>query len=108
MISSEQIAHDLAMVYVHNRYGAEVTGSLEVHDYGDGVSGSGEVKTERLPRVDSTYKRSVPTGERRFFGLMNKKELVDTGEYRVDEVFLEMIADYRAAYSRILALIADA
>ncbi len=106
-ISPEQIAHDLAIVYLHNRYGAEVSGSFEVHTYGDDVSGSGEVETERLPDIDSTYETKVPTGEKRFFGLIDKKELVDTGEYRIDEVFLEMIHDYRAAYARILALISD-
>lgn len=103
-IDPEQIAHDLAMVYVHNRYGAEVTGSFEVNSIGD-VSGSGEVLTERLPDVDATYQVKVSTGEKMFFGLLDKKQLVDTGEYRVDGVFTEMIRDYRAAYSRILALL---
>lgn len=108
MIDPEQVAHDLAMVYVHNRYGAEVTGSFEVNNYGDDVSGSGKVQTERLPHVDSTYMTKVSTGEKRFFGLIDRKELVDTGEYEVDDVFREMIRDYRAAYSRILTLISDA
>lgn len=30
MIEFEQIAHDLAMAYINNRYGAEVTGSFDV------------------------------------------------------------------------------
>ena len=52
---------------LHDRYGAEVSGSFEVHSYGDDVSGSGEVETERLPHVDSTHKVSVSTGEERFY-----------------------------------------
>lgn len=105
VIEPEQIAHDLAMVYLHNRYGAEVAGTFTVDTHGDSVSGWGEVQTERLPDANSTYQIKVPSGEKKFFGLVDKKVAVDTGEFKVDGVFTEMIRDYRAAYSRILALL---
>lgn len=107
MIDNEQIAHDLAMVYLHNRYGAEVEGDLEVSTTDGNVSGSGQVTTERLPSVDSMRQTKQGTGEMHLFGLREKKEWVSTGEHHVDGVFGEMIADYRQAYSRFLALLAS-
>ena len=106
MVNNEQIAHDLAMVYLGNRHGAEVEGEFEVSTSGDDVTGSGEVWTERLPEVDSTRKKRVGTGERHLLGLREKKKWIDTGEYEVDEHFQEMIKDYYAAYSRFLELLA--
>ena len=108
MISPEQIAHDLAMVYVHNRHGAEVVGELSVDTWGEDVVASGRVDTERLPGVNSKKTERVPTGEKRFFGLVDKKELVELDEFEVDDVFRDMLRDYRAAYTRFLSLISDA
>lgn len=108
MIRPEQIAHDLALVYVHNRHGAEVAGELSVDTWGEDVIAAGRVETERLPGVNSKKAERVPTGEKRFFGLVDKKELVELDEFEVDEVFRAMLRDYHAAYSRFLSLISDA
>ena len=32
MLSKEQIAHDLTMVYMHNMYGIDVTGFFSIND----------------------------------------------------------------------------
>ena len=100
MPTKEQIAHDLAIVYIINRYGAEVTGDFSVDD----GEGSGRVDTERLPGVDQIRRVRVGTGERRVFGLLEKKVLVEDG-YEVDSVFRQMISDYTSAYHRFLALL---
>jgi hypothetical protein len=107
MISNEQVAHDLALAYVINRYGAEVTGQLDVSTSNGDVSGSGEVTTQRLPGVDEARMVRVQTGEKRLFGLVEKTKLVDSGEYAVDAVFIKMIDDYRNAYARFLELLAS-
>jgi hypothetical protein len=105
MIDNEQIAHGLAMAYINNRYGAEVTGSFDVSTLGDDVTGSGAVQTERLPAVDSKQMVRVGTGEKHLFGLREKKMLVDSGTYEVDAIFRQMIDDYYGAYARFLELI---
>ena len=105
MISNEQVAHDLALAYVINRYGAEVTGEFDVSTHDGDVSGSGEVTTERLPDVDEIRMVRVKTGEKRLFGLVEKTKLVDSGEFAADAVFIEMIDDYHSAYARFLELL---
>lgn len=105
MISNEQVAHDLALAYVINRYGAEVTGEFNVNTYDGDISGSGNVKTERLPNVDEVRMVRVDTGEKRLFGLVEKTKLVDSGEYAADAVFIKMIDDYHSAYARFLELL---
>lgn len=103
MITNEQIAHDLALVYLVNRYGPEVDGSLDVTD-GDG---SGSVDTERLPDVGAHKTKRVATGEhgRFLFWRYEKKMDVETDEYQVDPVFRMMIDDYREAHLRFLELL---
>lgn len=105
MISNEQVAHDLAIAYVLNRHGAEVTGDFDVSTSDGDVSGSGDIRTERLPNVTKPRMFRVGTGEKHIFGLVEKKKLVDSGEYEVDAVFMEMIWDYRGAYSRFLEML---
>src|SRR4051812_4311581 len=105
MISNEQVAHDLALAYVVNRYGAEVTGEFSVTTHDGDVSGSGTVRTERLPDVDEVRMVRVDTGEKRLFGLVEKTKLVDSGEYAADAVFIKMVDDYRSAYARFLGLL---
>lgn len=100
MIKKEQIAHDLAMAYINNRYGAEVSGEFDTSEGSDG----GSVYTERLPHVDKIRKRSVGTGEKYFFGLLERSTLVDDG-YEVDPVFELMIDDYFAAFRRFMELL---
>lgn len=83
MISKEQIAHDLAMVYMKNRYGIDVTGSFSINE-GDGT---GVVTTERLPHTTEAAYAKVKTGEKGLFGI-EKKEKVRSGE-KVDNLFFK-------------------
>ncbi len=106
MIDKDQVAHDLAMVYINNRYGAEVSGEFSVETWDDKVSGSGSVGTERLPNVNKMHMVRVGTGEKYFFGLRERTELVESGKgYEVDDVFESMIKDYYEAFARFLALL---
>lgn len=103
MITNEQIAHDLAIVYLVNRFGPEVDGRFDVTD-GDG---NGSVDTERLPDVDAHTTRRVGTGEHRRILLWRyeKKMDVETDEYQVDPIFRQMITEYRRAYARFLGFL---
>lgn len=103
-MNNDQIAHDLAIAYVNNRYGAEVSGYFSVSTYDGDVSGEGSVDTLRLPDVDKVRMIKVGTGERHLFGLRERKELVEAG-YEVDEVFKDMLADYRRAFARFLSML---
>lgn len=104
MIDRDQIAHDLAMAYINNRHGAEVTGEFSVYTSDNDVTGSGTVETERLPDVNKIHMVKVGTGERYLFGLFEKSESVESG-YEVDPAFENMIGDYYDAYSRFLVLL---
>lgn len=105
MVAKEQIAHDLAMAYIHNRYSAEVTGEFSVNNYGgDTITGSGKVETGRLPGTDEVRVETVKTGEKYFFGLLDRTESIASG-YEVDSVFHQMVRDYFDAYSRFLVLL---
>jgi len=104
MTNKSQIAHDLSIAYINNRYGAEVRGKFSVSTYEGDVTGSGEVETERLPDVNRIRMVKVGTGEKHFFGLRERTTLVESG-YEVDSIFANMIEDYYEAYSRFLALL---
>lgn len=104
-IEKEQVAHDLAIAYVNNRFGAEVSGDFSVSTSDGDVTGWGSVETRRLPSTDKVRRVKVPTGEKYLMGLLEKKESVDDG-YAVDEVFDRMIGDYLNAYERFLELLA--
>lgn len=99
MISNDKIAHDLAMVYLSGRYGIEVSGFLNVHSIDGEVSGNGEVSTERLPSVDEIDYIQVPTGEKKFFNLLNVYENKENG-FKTDALFSNMIDDYFKAYKK--------
>jgi hypothetical protein len=99
MISNEQIAHDLAISYLNNRYGVEVNGYFSVSD-GDG---SGNIDTERLPGLSELKMVKVATGEKGIFG-RSKKKWVESGQ-KVDSVFNEMINEYFGAYSKFLQIL---
>ena len=109
----DQIAHDLAIAYINNRYGAEVTGSFSVEstknydsDTVSDVSGQGKVTTKRLPGIFDPRMVSVGTGRRQFFGIGPEKMRTEpTDEFAVDRVFHDMISDYRHAYERFLQLL---
>jgi hypothetical protein len=106
MQSNEQIAHDLAIAYITNRYGVDVSGALTISGSDGNVSGYSEVTTEHFPDVDEIKKVKVGTGEKGFMGLVEKKKWVEAG-YSVDEIFISMIVDYKKAYKRILGLLND-
>ena len=75
MISKEQIAHDLAIVYLTNRYGSEVVGSFDVSGGRESVSGYGSVETIRMPDIDEERIVKMKTGNKKSFGplsMMNK------------------------------------
>jgi hypothetical protein len=109
----DQVAHDLAIAYVNNRYGATVTGEFSVDsttnyetDTVNEVSGRGSVETHRMPDPFEPQMVRVGTGERHLFGLgPEKTRLQRTGAYEVDDVFRRMISDYRAAYDRFVHLL---
>lgn len=113
MIPKEQVAHDLAIAYINNKYGINVTGTFSVSSstgyQGDtlqDVSGEGDVTTEFLPDLDEVETVRVGTGERHLFGIgPEKTRRVATGRYAIDAHFQSMIHDYYGAYSRIIALL---
>ena len=70
MISKEQIAHDLAIVYMKNRYGINVTGDLYISEN----SGSGNIQTEHFPDVSEPEYIRVKTGEKVFWDLSARKK----------------------------------
>lgn len=109
----DQIAHDLAIAYINNRYGVNVTGKFSVESYKSydsdtvrEVTGEGTVETQHLPDLFDPRLVRVGTGTRSLFGIGPEKTRQEpTGEYAVDQVFRSMIADYRNAYQRFLQLL---
>ncbi len=104
MIDRHQIAHDLALAYVYNRHGAEVTGNFKVSTFNDEVSGEGDVHTERLADVDEFRMKKLGTGETHLWGLREKKQWVEDG-FKVDRTFDLMLDDYLAARERFTLLL---
>lgn len=49
VIAADKIAHEFAMVYITNRYGAEVKGTMSISSAGGEVGGWCTVETVRLP-----------------------------------------------------------
>lgn len=96
MINKEQIAHDLTMVYLNNRYGIDVEGNFYISD-GDG---SGNINTEKFPHISELKYKKVGTGEKGFLGL-EKKVKVEDG-YQADDIIDELIHEYYQIYNRIL------
>ena len=99
MITNEQIAHDLTMVYLSNRYGVNIRGDFSVSD----GFGSGEIESEHFPDTKELKYIKVGTGERGFLGI-EKKVKVENG-YEVDELFLDILKNYREAYNHFLKLL---
>ena len=104
MINKEQIAHDLTIIYLKNRYCVDVTGNFYISSLVDGdISGSGSVTTEHLPRPDTPRYQSVKTGEKGFFGIEKKKQ-IQVG-YMVDSLFNDMVVEYYQAFERFLRIL---
>ena len=97
MISKEQIAHDLTIVYLNNRYGINVEGYISVND-GDG---HGDITTKTFPDISEVNYIKVGTGEKGFLGL-EKKVKVEDG-YKADSIIDDMIKEYYQVFSRILS-----
>ena len=104
MIAADKIAHEFAMVYITNRYGAEVKGTMSISSAGGEVGGWGTVETVRLPDPDAARTTRVRTGEKRLLGLVNKTERVEQGN-QVDEIFHNMVIDYRRAFEHFMRLL---
>jgi hypothetical protein len=96
MISKEQLAHDLTMVYLNNRYGINVTGNFHVSD-GDG---GGNITTATFPCVSDIKYKKVGTGEKGFLGF-EKKVKVEDG-YKADYIIDKLINEYYQTYERML------
>ena len=99
MISNEQIAHDLSIIYLNNRYGIDVSGDFYIDD----GSGSGEIGTEHLPDTKELKYKRVGTGEKGFLGI-EKKVNVEDGHV-VDDLFFDILKNYRYAYNHFLNLL---
>ena len=97
MISKEQIAHDLTIVYLNNRYGINVEGDISVSD-GDG---HGDITTKTFPDISEIKYKKVGTGEKGFLGI-EKKIKVEDG-YKADSIIDDMIEEYYQVFSRILS-----
>jgi hypothetical protein len=70
MISKEQIAHELTMMYLYNRYGVDVSGNFTVTSYDENrVGGSGSVETNHIPSTKEPKNTKVGTGQKGFFGI---------------------------------------
>lgn len=96
-ISKEQIAHDLTMVYLSNRYGIDVSGSVSVSE----GEGCGSVTTEKFPLASEIKYTWVKTEEKGFLGF-KKRVPVEDG-YESDDTISNLIAEYYDTYSRILS-----
>ena len=96
MINKEQVAHDLTMVYLNNRYGVNIEGYFSILD-GDG---HGNVSTEKLPAVSEIKYRKVGTGEKNFLGLEKKTKIEDG--LMIDDIIDDLINEYHQVYNRIL------
>ncbi|GEM_PF-1787262 len=101
MLSKEQIAHDLTMVYMHNMYGIDVTGFFSIND----GNGNGKISTEKLPTIDEMYYKKVKTGEIGWFGIEKKKK-VPAG-YMVDGWLSEMTDVYFQVYTKFYQLVCE-
>lgn len=95
MMTKEQIAHDLAMVYMYNRYGITVKGDV--------ARGWGEIETKHFPSSTKFQYEEVELESRDIWGF-NKTEKVEKGR-KVDAIFQKMAADYQYAYQYFYDLI---
>lgn len=97
MINKEQIAHDLTMVYLNNRYGIEVDGQISISD-GDGF---GDVGTKKFPHISEIKYKKMGTGEKGFLGLEKKVKIADGCV--ADDIIDRLIREYYQTYNRILS-----
>lgn len=102
MISKEQIAHDLTLIYLKNRYGLDINGTIdsnvnkEIH---------GTLQTEHFPAVSEPRYVKVKTGEKNFWGI-ERKETIQSGN-KVDPLFADIVENYDNAYSLFYTLLCE-
>ena len=101
MVSKEQIAHELAMVYMNNKYGINVRGDFYLND----GAGNGTIETDHFPDVSEISYSKVKTGEKGFLGIEKKKEI--PSGCQVDPLFSEMVENYYGAYNKFLDLLSS-
>ncbi len=101
MISKEQIAHELAMVYINNKYGINVRGEFYLND----GNGTGTVETDHFPDMSKMSYSKVKTGEKGFLGTEKKKKI--PSGHQVDPLFSEMVENYYGAYNKFLDLLSS-
>lgn len=99
MIFKEQIAHDLTIIYMKNRYGIDISDDLSITD----GTGAGTIGTEHFPSTSEPKYIKVGTGEKGFFGMERKKK-IESG-LKVDDLFDEMVDNYFKAYSHFINLL---
>lgn len=99
MITNEQIAHDLTIIYLSNLYGMDITGDFHISN---GL-GSGKIKTEHFPDTKAWKYKEIKTGQKGFLGI-EKKIKVESG-YEVDDLFIDILKNYRKAYNHFLELL---
>lgn len=94
MIDKEQIAHDLTMVYMRNRYGIDVAGSFSFSEN----ENHGQVSTEHLPSPEEADLVPVITKEKKFF----KRKTIETiqKDYKIDSVIADMTKTYLDVYKK--------
>ena len=97
MISKEQIAHNLTIIYLNNRFGVNVEGYISISD-GDG---GGNITTEKFPHISENKYKKVGTGEKNFLGIEKKVKIEDG--YQSDNIIDSMIEEYYQIFSRILS-----
>lgn len=96
MLTNEKIAHDLAIVYLSNRYGVQLDSNFRIRG-GDSL---GSIETCHFPSTDEPRYEEVDVGRKGLLG-GSKKERVEVGR-KVDPLFAEILKDYRAAYNYFL------
>lgn len=101
MISNEQIAHDLTIIYMRNLYAVDISGDISTYDRD--VSGS--ISTSHFPSPDKPSYKCIKTGEKGWFGL-DKTITIQDG-YEVDDLFDDMIQTYFNAYSKFYQLVCN-
>lgn len=99
MISKEQIAHDLSMLYLYNRYGVDVSGSISTTD----GNVRGNICTEHLPDMDKVKYVRVGTGVKGFLGL-EKKKTIEAG-IKVNDTFISIVSEYYKAYAHFIIIL---
>ena len=93
----EKIAHDLTIVYLRNRYGIDVSGTID--------DSGGWVESKHFPSTIEAQYVKVGTGEKGLFG-REKKQKVQDG-YLVDNILTDLVRDYKEAYERIYNLLGE-